>query len=341
MLKRSKSFLAFLLTLCVVLSCSHIVNAVGTTNTNLNIATISSTELHSTDPIVEIEELLLSSHTKNDTEIITSFTQNLLIGKTLAENSNANIDFQQIFSSSANTDLDSSLVFFMQKAKLFGEMRAAEGIIITDEELTYDFSTIDFDNNLASVDVTETYVFQINTISEKSTVRTEYHLNFEKDVSGMWKVLSITSNDWFEQEKAGQPFDVTRELATMTVERPAEDQVYSNEEYATDSSLNTRSVVTTDYTVNFGRVYNYAKTFWSSYNSGSGMYGNYNSSGGDCMNFASQCLAVGLGFSSDPTSISSGSAPCDSIGSNKWKPHNSAFLSCGNFRSYLTSNTSA
>lgn len=59
------------------------------------------------------------------------------------------------------------------------------------------------------------------------------------------------------------------------------------------------------------------------------------------MNFASQCLAVGLGFSSDETSISLGSAPCDNIGTYKWIPHTSQFRSCSSFRDYLQGNTEA
>ncbi len=55
---------------------------------------------------------------------------------------------------------------------------------------------------------------------------TEYHLDLTKS-TGIWTLKTVSSNDWFEKSKGGKPFDVARELAEMTVQRPEKDRVVS------------------------------------------------------------------------------------------------------------------
>lgn len=234
-----------------------------------------------------------------------------------------------------------NLLFFVQKAQLFGAMRKDAGIIITDEQLDYEFSPVVYYGDSASVDVTEYYSFQINTIDVRSYVNTDYHITLVKGNDGSWLVDEITSNDWFDEWMNYEPFDVDEMLAMMDGPVAGDTVVEGQDaENAIPSVAAANTVSTLDYTIDATRLANYADTFWSTYNSG--LYGNYNGkSGGDCMNFASQCLAAGLGFSSDSTSISDGNAPCDSVGSYEWIPKTSPFISCGSFRDYLNDNTDA
>lgn len=94
----------------------------------------------------------------------------LLVGKTQAENSYTSVEFEDVLKPTGAAAIDPSLTFFMQKAELFGKMRFLEGICVSDEALEYAFTAISIDGETAIVDVIETYSFQINTISMRSTV---------------------------------------------------------------------------------------------------------------------------------------------------------------------------
>lgn len=234
-----------------------------------------------------------------------------------------------------------NLLFFVQKAQLFGAMRKDAGIVITDEQLDYEFSPVTYTGDKAIVDVTEYYSFQIDAIDVRSHVNTDYHITLVKGNDGSWSIDEITSNDWFDAWMNYEPFDVDKMLAEMDgsvaevnmIEEP-------NAESVTPTIAASNAVRTLDYTIDANRLANYADTFWSSYNTG--LYDNFNGArGGDCMNFASQCLAVGLGFSSDSTSITNGNAPCDNVGTHTWIPKKSEFISCSSFANYLEDNTTA
>ena len=260
-------------------------------------------------------------------------------------------DFEQIINGYEDTTPDSdisdgyltndNLTFFVQKAQLFGNMRKNAGIVVTDENLEYAFSPISYSGNHATVDVTEYYSFQLNTIDVRSQVNTEYHIVLERNNAGVWDIKEITSNDWFDQSANYEPFDVDQLLSKMDSMDSGIDTTNTTIHTEVQETISLMPAATTvnslDYTIKAARVANYADTFWDSYNTS--LYGNYNTTGGDCMNFASQCLAAGLGFSSDSTSITNGTAPCDNVGNYKWKPKTSPFISCSSFRTYLSSNS--
>lgn len=325
---------------------------------------VGDAQINQLDSVSSFERFQSTTSNLTDDVAIQGMVISLLIGKIQVEDSYMDIPLEQMLNGqvlsvegqdtavSANTMLPSAnqesdslksgaptvllpndnLLFFIQKAQLFGNMRKDAGIIITDENLDYDFSTISYSGNSASVNVTEHYSFQINTIDVRSYVDTDYHIVLEKNIAGQWEIVEVTSNDWFDQAMDYEPFDVAELLNHMDNVNTADVETNDQEIFSSEPAAATAtSQIDLDYTINASRVANYAATFWKNYNSS---YKNYNGSGGDCMNYASQCLAAGLGFTSD------GSALCDNIGSYIWKPNSSSFISCSSFRTYLSNNTS-
>lgn len=309
--------------------------AFGASASNLSrsgasISSFSDSQIANIDSIAAFETVRADKNLSNDT-IIKGMVENLLIGKIQAENSYKNIAFDVALDTQKRI-VDDSVTFFIKKTELFKEMRSSLGIEITDETLKYTFSPIAYDGDIATVDVSEWYEFQIGTIDDRSTVVTEYHITLAKDDDGVWAISTITSNDWFDQEHQNQPFDVLEEIYEMT------QQPQTSVTEAFGPAVAAATITTTDYTVKAANVSNYADTFATlGYN---GIFTDQNPYGGDCQSFASQCLLAGLGFSMDATAISNKAAPADNVGSYTWAPYTSAFINCISFVTYLGNNTS-
>ena len=357
-MKRNKKFASVVLCITILASSlSMTAGAISQNHTMLETTEVEQQEILISDPKVNsldvvksFESFRTQNVTADENSTIKGMVTSLLIGKNQVENSYIPVQLGSMLSpvlppeqaqDNAGQPMNDNLTFFTQKAELFGRMRQDAGIVITDEQLEYDYEPVQYAGNTAVVHVTEHYSFQINTIDVRSYADTDYMITLEKGTDGIWSIVEVQSNDWFDQDMNYTPFDVDAMLLNM-------DGPSTNADVSTFTDADipqpmvtapAGTVCTQDYVISANRVRHYAEMFWQDYNSG--LFGNSNPNGGDCMNFASQCLAVGLGFSCDSSSVSNASAPCDSVGQHTWKPKASSFVSCNGFRSYLAENTAA
>ena len=140
---------------------------------------VGDAQINQLDSVSSFERFQSTPSNLTDDVAIQGMVISLLIGKIQVEDSYMDIPLEQMLNGqvlsvegqdtavSANTMLPSAnqesdslksgaptvllpndnLLFFIQKAQLFGNMRKDAGIIITDENLDYDFSTISYSGN--------------------------------------------------------------------------------------------------------------------------------------------------------------------------------------------------
>ena len=273
---------------------------------------------------------LQNSSVLSDQDITAAIVEDVLFAKNRIENAYLECPLESIMQNLGyDKDNNDNISFFLEKAILLKTMRSTLGMQISDISLKYTFNEMNISKDSASMDVTETYEFQISTIESKSVTQTEYHIELQKNYLNEWCIISIISNDWLDRAYDNRPFDFESALNEMI---NGEDVPIEPESYDQRISL---CSTTTDYTVSGYNVVRYADTFWSSYN---GLFSNYGNV--DCMNFASQCLWAGLGGSNDETAIDNYDKPMDNSGTYLWKKDVVYWTSCSNFRSYLSNNTS-
>lgn len=357
-MKRNKQFASVVLCMTILASfLTMTAGAISTGHTTLRTQEIeqqeiliSDAKMNSLDAVKSFESFRTQDGVTDEDSTIKGMITSLLIGKNQVENSYIPVHLESMLSpvlpaeqaqDEVEQTMNDNLTFFTQKAELFGRMRQDAGIVITDEQLEYEYMPVQYVGNTAVVHVTEHYSFQINTIDVRSYVETDYVITLEKGADGIWSIIEVQSNDWFDQDMNYTPFDVDAMLLDMDGPSTNADMSISADADIPQpmAAAPAGMVCTQDYVISANRVRHYAEMFWKDYNSG--LFGDSNPNGGDCMNFASQCLAVGLGLSCDSSSVSNASAPCDSVGQHTWKPKTSSFVSCNGFRSYLAANTAA
>lgn len=303
----------------------------------------------------EYVEDIIRDFLQNYTEESMLYTDEDLITHTVADESiprsiHASESTYQLTSGDTTLQkMQNNILFVEEKAQYFKAIRQFYNIRRTDLSLEYDFEELrlDSDTNTGFARVSEVATFYYTDYEYPSLYETIYDIDLV-NIDGIWLIADVTDNDWFDIEYKSDTELQSQDLISETIEAieraipstivaPAADE----ELLADDAIYKIR------YNRENARAYAWTYTRDSSsadpddfYNSAFAVFPRE-----DCMNFASQCMWAGFSGSQIEESIDSHSLPMDADGEFVWygaqngKTNNSSsWVSCQNFRKYLTGN---
>lgn len=240
--------------------------------------------------------------------------------------------------------LQENFIYLEKKAYFYAVMRQLQGIYRENLELSYDFSSLEVNEDVASVSLTETAGFRYTDSTRSSVYETNYSAWLVK-VDGRWLVADVTDGSRFDKyyKAQGAAFDEEAALSEFAANLERED--------CTVSCPYTPSETEGRILYNGANAAAYAYTYSrpapdtprsSFYNA---QFVSYAGQGGDCMNFGSQCMWAGFGGDQTSSAIRKYAFPMDASGDDQWfgraagsSKINLSWISCQSFRLYLTGN---
>lgn len=144
------------------------------------------------------------------------------------------------------------------------------------------------DDEKASVEIVEDYIYHIDDKFKKTSYETtKYNIDFEK-IDGKWVISSIITNDPWESAPDFQyyDFDVDAEILAKISELESEN---ISSDVADVNLYSTRVIPPTYYSYSRSAAVDYAEDWYNGVNSVFGQASD------DCQNFASQVVWKGLG----------------------------------------------
>ncbi|MCD8107575.1 MAG: amidase domain-containing protein [Oscillospiraceae bacterium] len=158
---------------------------------------------------------------------------------------------------------------------------------ITEDSLEFDGFTVTVTDDTATASIVEKYTYYVTNDFECENYRSRKYTFSLRKSKGEWKIVGVTTDDSWETSESFvyEPIDVEASIieATLLIES-------DEEQYAEQGIQPTSSTLLYKWTYDASLAVAYAEKYYNSTNSTF----TYNT-GKDCQNFASQCVAAGLG----------------------------------------------
>lgn len=230
----------------------------------------------------------------------------------------------------ALSDFLENMALVNDKVSYYKYIRSSQNLLVNDFTQTYTVDDIQVFGDMATVSITELLTWQYADYDLPSAARIHYNVTLINDGT-CWRVAEVIApEELFDQQYilGDGLFNLSAEITAFDEATLAEQEYL--EQVQTQGLLSdnrqtraARSGYDIDAAVAYARKWAMGRN--------SPPFLEFDS---DCMNFASQCIYVGLGGASS----SHDTNYMDKSGNNKWYWNDyGAWVSCGDFRDYIKS----
>lgn len=236
----------------------------------------------------------------NVTSIQTTIEDFFYEYETAFDNSNLTTDLYTdyfVSEASAETETNIEVIDTMLYRRIMIKDECPGDLRELNKELVFNYASVDYDSNSASVEVEVTKTFNYaSSLDIESATRDTYTILLEKE-NGVWRISQI--ENFVDDIMKVQLEDAGVNLNNIDSIRDYRKDILTNvREYFSDtmsteilSPVETYTAKTTTY--DGGAASTYALNHALNYNPD---YADFNGFGGDCTNFVSQCLYEGGGL---------------------------------------------
>lgn len=230
----------------------------------------------------------------------------------------------------ALSDFLENMTLVNNKVSYYKYIRSSQDFVVNDFTQTYTVDDVQKFDNTATVNITELLTWQYADYDLPSAARIHYNVIMVNDGT-RWRVAEVIApEEVFDQQYiiGNKPFSLSTEISAFDEATLAEQEYLDNLQTQGLLSANQQTPgAKSGYDIEAAVAY--ARKWAMDRNSPP-----FLDFASDCMNFASQCVYVGLGGSSS----SHDTNYMDTTGSNTWYWNDyDAWVSCEDFRDYIES----